>query len=349
MKASIIVLNNRFSRAVFLVFALILLLLTGCNPNKDGRVDLSLLERGVNLSALEDEQKPCEYLFDGNTYKNISKKGFDHVRLPVDFRRYADENGNLDGQRMKDIDKIIEMANESGLIVFLDFHGWQSLNVANGDDLFFNAIWKNLAERYKDYAHNDMLVFELLNEPREIMGCDLDLQNLDKLICTAADIIREISPDRTLCFPTADANNPSTLKNLEYSFDFRDTRMMEYDNVIVAAHIYAPFEWTHQNFEWAGRGGRFAYLDAFNISELKMALKDMADFKKETGIPVILGEFGFNTVDCTEADQILYMQTVVDCMNKNDIPCTWWHYTHGEMSVYENGSWNDTLADIMLK
>ena len=75
----------------------------------------------------------------------------------------------------------------------------------------------------------------------------------------------------------------------------------------------------------------------------------MADFKKETGIPVILGEFGFNTVDCTEADQILYVQTVVDCMNENDIPCTWWIYTHGQMAIYENGSWNDTLVDIMLK
>ena len=314
------------------------------------------LRRGLNLSSYRGAGYGSDdYLVDEFTYQNISGRGFDHIRLAADFRKFCDKEYNLDNEAMKTIDTAIELANKNNLVVFLDFHGWYNLNMGKGEGEPFLKIWKSIAERYKDYEKNDMLVFEIINEPHDTEGSDLNMKNLEKLQCSVADAIREISPDRTICFATADSNKSHTLTSLELSYDFRDTKLMEYENIIVAVHIYQPDAWTHQNLEWNGRGGQFSILDVFGLAELKRGLEDMVNFKKETGIPVILGEFGWNTVDCREEDQITYMQTVMDCLNENGIPCTWWGYNNDNFALYRKKNmfskteWNDLLVDIMME
>lgn len=358
-------------RIISLLLALIMI--TGClfgcdeseistenTPRRDydnyTKVNGHTIARGINLTTYRSANYGSdEYLLKNSTYKGIASKGFDHIRLATDFRFYSIEDGVLDLEAMKTIDTAIKLANDNGLVVFLDFHGWYNLNMWRGEDERFYKIWKSVAEHYKDYERNDMLVFEIINEPHNSEGSDLHIENLDELVCTAADIIREISPDRTLCFPTADSNKPFTLRDYEHAISFRDTKMMEYDNIIVAVHIYQPDEWTGQDIDWAGTKGQFVRLDEVNIVELKMGLKDMADFKKETGIPVILGEFGWNTLSCLEEDQILYMQTVMDCLDENGIPCTWWAYSDSVCSMYKQGTffkkgqWNETLLEVMMK
>ena len=321
------------------------------------------LRRGVNINSLEGKTWGNDrYLYDEFTFQNISEKGFDHVRLPVDFRLFADEEGNLIDSKMKVIDKIIETSHKYNLVVFLDFHGWYYLNTYKGDGELFKTLWKNVTIRYKDYEKNDMLIFELINEPHATEGSNLDLKNLEILQCETADIIREISPERTICFTTTDSSKPETLVPLENGYDFRDTKMMEYDNIIIAIHIYHPDAWTGQGLDWWKHVNRYedydfipVYLDNFLLAETKTALKNMADFKKETGIPVIMNEFGWNTLGCREEDQVKFMQTMMDCLNENGIPCTWWAYNNGEMALYRKknmfskAEWNDLLVDMMLK
>ena len=321
------------------------------------------LRRGININSLEGETWGNDkYLYDEFTFKNISEKGFDHVRLPVDFRLFADEEGNLIDSKMEVIDKIIETSHKYGLVVFLDFHGWYYLNTYKGDGELFKTLWKNVTIRYKDYEKNDMLIFELINEPHPTEGSNLDLKNLEILQCETADIIREISPERTICFTTTYSSVPETLVPLENGYDFRDTKMMEYDNIIIAIHIYHPDAWTSQGLDWWKHVNRYedydfipVYLDRFLLSETEMALKNMADFKRETGIPVIMNEFGWNTLACREEDQVKFMQTMMDCLNENGIPCTWWGYNNAQMALYRKknmfskGKWNDLLVDMLLK
>ncbi len=320
------------------------------NGNYDLAVDFTKLRRGVNLSALEDPQKYSKFLFDDDTYTNIAEKGFDHVRFPVDFRNYAKKDGTLNDRKMKDVDSVIKAANEAGLVVFLDFHGWADLNTIKGDDILFMKIWKGIAERYKDYKHNDMLIFELINEPHITEGGNLDMTSLSIIQCLTANTIREISPNRTICFATTEWNSPWTLKT------YKTSPMMNYENVIVAVHTYATLEFTHQNMAWMNNLGVIVKLDDNILTELKKQLKDIVDFKKETGVPVILNEFGFNTEPDTipYEDQARYVQTVVDILGEQDIPCTWWPYLSGEFAIYKKTSmfgkyqWNDTVVDILV-
>ena len=133
--------------------------------------------------------------------------------------------------------------------------------------------------------------------------------------------------------------------------------MMNYENVIVAVHTYATLEFTHQNMAWMNNLGIIVKLDDNILGELKKTLNDIVDFKKETGVPVILNEFGFNTDPDTipYEDQARYVQTVVDILGEQDIPCTWWPYHSGEFAIYKKTSmfgkyqWNDTVVDILLK
>ena len=326
------------------------------NPEFDLAVDLTTVKRGVNLSALEDPFKYSKFLFEDDTYTNIAGKGFDHVRLPVDFRNYADKDGTLNDKKMQDVDGIIKAANEAGLVVFLDFHGWYNLNTSKGDDILFIKIWKNLAERYKNYEHNDMLIFELINEPHTTEGSNLDMVTLSMLQGLTANAIRGISPNRTICFATADWNGSWTLKS-DVANSYRNSVLMNYENVIVAVHTYATIEFTHQNMAWNGTQGKFVKLDDTVLDELKKQLKDMMDFTVETGVPVILNEFGFNTDPNTipYEDQAKYVQTIMDVLGEHDVPWSWWAYCNGEFAIYKKTSmfgkyqWNDTLIDVMMK
>ena len=90
---------------------------------------------------------------------------------------------------------------------------------------------------------------------------------------------------------------------------------------------------------------------------LKKQLKDMMDFTVETGVPVILNEFGFNTDPNTipYEDQAKYVQTIMDVLGEHDVPWSWWAYCNGEFAIYKKTSflgdykWNDTLIDVMMK
>ncbi len=321
----------------------------------DLAVDLTKIRRGINMSALEYTYRQTDFLYKESTYADVVEKGFDHIRLPVDFRNFSDKDGNLNDSKMKDVDEAIRLANDAGLVVFLDFHGWPNLDTVKGDDILFMKIWKGVAERYKNYEHNDMLIFELINEPHTTDGGNLDMTTLSLMQCLTANFIREISPNRTICFATADWNGPWTLKADSYN-SYRNSPMMNYDNVIVAVHCYATLDFTHQNMAWMNNVGTIVKLDENILSALKQELGFMADFKKETGIPVILNEFGFNTDPKTipYEDQGLYIQTLVDVLKEHNLPCTWWAYHDGNFGLHrKNGlfakyEWNDTIVDILV-
>lgn len=325
------------------------------DADRDLAVDLTTIKRGVNLSALEDPRKYSDFLFENETYTNIVEKGFDHVRFPVDFRNYADNNGNLNDEKMKDVDSVIKAANEAGLVVFLDFHGWYNLNTVKGDDILFMTIWKNLAERYKNYEHNDMLVFELINEPHVTEGGNLDMSNLSMLQGLTANAIRNTSPNRTICFATSEWNGSWILK-ADTADSYRKSVLMNYENVIVAIHVYATVEFTHQNMAWGGTQGQFVKLNDSILNELKKQLKEITDFTTETGVPVILNEFGFNTDPNTipYEDQAKYVKVITDTLGEYNVPWSWWAYCNGEFAIYKKTSmlgdykWNEALLEVMM-
>lgn len=60
-------------------------------------------------------------------------------------------------------------------------------------------LWQQIATYYKDYP-NDMLYFDLLNEPNLIMGAE----QWNMLSVALIKVIRQTNPDRTLLVSTPD-------------------------------------------------------------------------------------------------------------------------------------------------
>lgn len=332
--------------SIIMSIAMIIVCLTSCKESPKtitqdvGEVTLS---KGVNLSALEDKYKSNSYLDKKSTYTEIVKKGFDHIRLPIDFRNFSDDKGTLDEVSFKRIDNIINMANNEGLAVMLDFHAWYDLNTEKGDSERFIAIWKNVAERYKDYSN--LLLFELINEPHTTEGGDLSMGKLMNLQNKTIEAIRSISPNRTIVIATAEWNGPWTLK---------DFTPPEYDNLILAIHTYEPLNFTHQGMEWAGTEDvKLALTDDMLIS-LRMQLNLIVEFKERTGMKVILNEFGLNTTGyISDEDVKRYLSTVTKVCDENDIPWTYWSYS-GQFGIYDfgflgiGGKWREDLLDSLF-
>ena len=133
----------------FIIFSLILALLSlcGCSKNTPQPIlhseDIEVnIQKGINLSGLEGVFPSKSYIDSEKTFAQIAEKGFDHVRLPVDFRIYADENGVIKDSFYKRLDKIINTANSYGLAVMLDFHGWYDISLLDDGKLFF-SIWES--------------------------------------------------------------------------------------------------------------------------------------------------------------------------------------------------------------
>ncbi len=313
------------------------------------------LDNGINIST-----GTYDFVYstsaDNNAYQtminDIKTRGFDHVRLPIDLRYYANEDGSLKTSgtySFSKIDTYIQTAVDAGLVVTLDFHGWWNFSLFGGDDTRFINVWKNITTRYKD-QYNDSLIFELMNEPRTSVtnaGADMNAKNLEELMVRTLDAIRAIDSDRVVAVALIDSNSTHQLTENHLFGSFRDSLLMNYTDVFVVAHSYAPTNWTRQNL--SGNGAAVALTET-GLNELRVEMKNIIDFQRETGVLVLLNEIGFNTVNIATADQQTYLQTLMDIIKPEGIPYTWWSYnnniTSGKFALMPNSG--TYLLDILF-
>lgn len=298
------------------------------------------LSKGINMSGLEYTVRLREHLYKLSTYEDVAKEGFDHIRLPVDFRNYLDGNGDLEDKFLKKLDGIINMANSQGLAVILDFHGWPDFNTEKGDTKIFISIWESLAEHYKDYSN--MLLFELINEPHTTDGGDLSMERLMELQCETIEAIRAISPRRTIVIAAPEWNGHWTLK---------DFTPPEYDNLILAVHVYTTLDFTHQGQLWMGSLNKRVPLDDEIILQLNAALRDIKNFKDRTGMEIVINEFGLTTTGAISDDDIYnYISTITKFAKEKDIGWTYWEYNES-FGAYKpgflriGGKWRKSVLD----
>jgi endoglucanase len=301
------------------------------------------MKRGINFEGLEDYRKYNSYIFEAETYENIAAQGFDHIRLPVDFRHYADADGKMD-KLYPELDKILEMAEKNDLAILLDCHSWYDFNMAKGDDALFYKMWENIAEYYKDYDYT-MLAFELMNEPHTTEGGDLDMENLNTLQREAVKRIRNISPKRTIVLATAEWNGPWTLMKFN---------LTEFDNVFVSVHTYEPLDFTHQGMAWMGTQDVKLSLTDEMLKNLQIQLSLISMFKKRTKLPVLLSEFGLNSSGHIPDDEVTkYLSHIVNYAEANSISWSYWAY-NGSFSAYRFGffgmgaGWRKPVMDALM-
>lgn len=173
---------------------------------------------------------------DENAFARIADAGFDHVRVPIRWSSYtaAAPNFDIDEAFFLEVDRLVELANESGLGIVLDVHFFEALeaNPAAERNRFL-AIWDQIATRYQDESRS--VVFELLNEPIGVFVDNPAVWN--ELASEALALVRRTNPDRGVIIGPVQYNHPSRLPDLDLPAD---------DNIIATIHSYDPIEFTHQ-------------------------------------------------------------------------------------------------------
>lgn len=317
---------------------------SGISYSDEGYVRVPL-NRGMNFTCYEMvEYRPTEYVLEERYYRMVQSRGFDHIRLPVNFSLYCDSQYNISEEIFEKVDKAISLAIAAGLYVVLDMHGCGDIN-SNADDgsKMLYALWEQVAEHYKDY--NEKLIFELLNEPNTGTAdavCPLDADRLNEIQNEIITRIRRSNPDRVLVAAVADNNIVWNLEKLSLPKDDK--------NIIATVHIYTPMEFTHQGVTWSSSSNypKCDWRDTFQ-QDIENAVKIASDYQKNTGRQVWVGEFGTCLNVADEEDVISYLVTTRRLFENNGLGWCYWEFwmSFGAYDRY-NGMWKEYVVNSLI-
>ena len=263
----------------------------------------------------------------------VCEKGFDSIRIPITWGNHVSDapDYTIDPAWMDRVEEVVNYALDDGMYVLIDSHHEEFWRIPDPEhieavDAENIAIWKQVAERFKDYG--DHLVFEGLNEPRTkgsekewSGGTPEERECVSRLNNSFVETVRATGGNnekRLLLVTTyADSSLAQAVAGLEIPED---------DHIGVAIHAYEPYAFTYANgeswelFKWDGsqNGG---------IIKLMVSL-DNFFLKKD--IPVLLTEYGAMNKDENTEEVNKWAQVYVSKATEYGIPCFWW----------DNGNYN---------
>lgn len=130
------------------------------------------IDIGGWLSQCDYSKEHLDNFITEEDIKRIKGWGCDHVRVPVDYNIFQDENGFIESG-FDYVQKCIDWCGNNGINMILDLHKTMGFffDKAQAESGFFdNAelqqkfydLWEEFAKRFSKYS--DRVSFELLNE-----------------------------------------------------------------------------------------------------------------------------------------------------------------------------------------
>ncbi len=208
--------------------------------------------KGVNLGGWVSQCGEGNYTkerFDTFiTEKDIEKIagwGVDHVRMPIDFHLFQNDDMSYIESGFGYIDRCIEWCGKYGLNLVLDMH--KTMGFIFDDSSYckfftdralqdnFVRVWEKFTRRYGKYS--DRVAFELLNEVTD--------RNLAEIWNDIAErtvkAIREINSDVKIIIGGIFNSSIEGLELLRKPYD---------ENIVFTFHCYSPMIFTHQSAYW---------------------------------------------------------------------------------------------------
>ena len=149
-------------------------------------------------------------LTDPATYTGLAAKGFDYVRLPIDFRKCSSYNSGTEvctlnenttttssgwwGQTttvlgFSSFDTAIECAEAAGQTIVIGFGNWNDMDPTNESQRKqYKATWRAVAQRYANRSNR--LVFEMADKLTLDMSNNTKVTQFNTLQKEAIAIIR---------------------------------------------------------------------------------------------------------------------------------------------------------------
>lgn len=312
------------------------------------------LMRGVNLggylSQCNHEMEHYENWIGKSDIDKIAGRGFDHVRLPVDYQVFQDDDGNTREYGYGFVERVVKWCESAGIDVIIDLHkaygydfnfaGDKEQNNLFGSERLqerFVSLWSDIAKRFGKYKH---VAFELLNEVVE----NENAAPWNKLIARSVKAIREYAKDSVIIYGGICWNSASTLKLLEKPMD---------SNIVFTFHFYEPLLFTHQKAGWvknmdmnrvvnypdsmehyrketatlSEQGGTLNHIKAQEIGTqlIEELVSQAVDAAKNAGVQLYCGEFGVID-EAPVPDTLRWFEDVDAVFRRNGIGCAVWSY-----------------------
>lgn len=321
----------------------------GSKAPADGKIAFERnkrLGRGINIESTLDgfESEYPVYRSIEEDVKSIAEAGFQSVRLPVRFSDHcaAEAPYLIDPDFMAKVDQVVNAALKNNLPIVLDMHYYPYISFAGQDSLIsyednikrLHSLWSQIAEHYSSYP-DDMVYFDLMNEPNPQLGTD----GWNKLVGDLIPVIRKSNPHKTILVMTPSLGQHWTINYLDLP--------QEEDNIIVEFHYYLPHLFTHQGLEFAMADGAYN-IPWMGTEEEKAAidhdLNYCAEWSRKNNRPVNMGEFGVykNADPQSRARWIGYMHQAA---LTREISSHLWSFRDGfSVRNNETGEWDASIV-----
>ncbi|MBP3923473.1 MAG: glycoside hydrolase family 5 protein [Ruminiclostridium sp.] len=307
--------------------------------------------KGVNFGGWFSQ---CDYSEDRlnnfikeSDFDAVSEWGADHVRIPVDYNIFENEDGTYKEDGFQRIDSAFSLAEKYGLKVVFDLHktaGYSFDSYGESESGFFESdalqerfykLWEEFAKRYGKLS--DRVVFELLNEVTDKAFSD----TWNKIIKECVKRIRVYAPDTIILVGGYWNNSPDAIPDLEKPYD---------DKIVYNFHCYDPLKFTHQGAYWTDMinkeeripfeesGVTEAYFEERFATAIKTAEKN--------NVSLYCGEYGVIDIVSPE-DTIKWYKCINKVFEKYGIVRSAWSYKEMDFGLSDKRL--DNVRDELLK
>lgn len=206
--------------------------------------------RGVNFGGWFSQREYTKEYFDSfireEDVERVAEWGVDHVRVPVDYNVFENEDGSYKEDGFEYIERVIGWCGKYGINMVLDLHKTAGYSFDKGEQEcgFFDSaelqerffrLWEQFAVRYGKYSGR--MAFELLNEvtDKEYSA------SWNRIVAECIRRIRVHCPSISILVGSYWYNSHESLVDLDMPYD---------ENVVYNFHCYSPIEFTHQSAYW---------------------------------------------------------------------------------------------------
>ena len=277
---------------------------------------------------------------------NIKNMGMDHIRLGFDQIVLETEPYVYNERTMGLVENFVALCQKHDLGIVLNLHKCignycdieESVTLFDSQELQdrFIALWLELERRFCD---NDGVMFELLNEVR-----DIDPKLWNDLAEKTVNALRRVNKTRKIIIGSTCWNNPNKLHAL---------KLFDDENVIYTFHVYDPSEFTHQRgvLHWKhlyynrkmeypcdiekyrefyrlvyGNENAYSHVDRMDINYMREIFEPVKKFRQEHPDKILwCGEFGtIRHADINSREN--WMRDVISLCQENDVPYSVWNY-----------------------
>lgn len=296
--------------------------------------------RGINLGGWLSQ---CDYsddrLYNFITepdFEKIASWGLDHVRIPVDYNVFENDDGSYKEVGFERLNWALEMCRKYDLNTVLDLHktaGFSFDSYGENETGFFDSttlqerfyrLWEELARHYGRY--HEHVVFELLNEVTD--KCYIDAWNRISNECIKR--IRVIAPNTLILVGSYHNNSAPAVPALTAPYD---------DKVIYNFHCYEPLRFTHQGAYWTDiidQKERVPF-DESGVSEefFEELFAPAIKAAEKNNTTLYCGEFGVIDIVSPE-DTVKWYRTINKVFEKHGIARCAWSYKEMDFGLSDS-------------